>query len=267
MTPVSDYTIDAGLVAGIRKWRSSVGIAGAIGVLLAIVGAFVDVTQFLHSYLWSYIFFLGVTLGCLALLQLQYVTGGAWGVMIRRIAEAVTRTLPLFVVLFLPIWIGVPKLYEWSHPQFMNADTVLKQKAKYLNLPFFTGRALLYFAGWLIIAYLLNRWSALQDETGDPVYRRKMESLSAFGLIFYCFSVTFMSIDWTMSLNPHWFSTMYGLLYIAGEGLSAFAFVIVMLVCLSHLPPLADVLNRRHLLDIGKLMFAFVMLFAYFSFS
>ncbi|MGA2594509.1 MAG: hypothetical protein ABSH32_31810, partial [Bryobacteraceae bacterium] len=216
--------------------------------------------------LWCYMFYIGVTLGCTALLMLQYLTGGAWGMVIRRPCEAAARTLPLLLILFLPIAIGIPRLYRWSHADIVAHDPVLLHKAVYLNVPFFLIRAAIYFAGWLIIAYFLYKWSGEQDR-GDTRAAGRLAAISGPGLAFYGFSVTFMAIDWILSLDPDWFSTIFGLLFIAGEALSALAFLICLLVILNNRPPLAGVLTHRHLHDIGKLLLAFVMVWAYFSFS
>ncbi|SPE25655.1 quinol:cytochrome c oxidoreductase membrane protein 2 [Candidatus Sulfopaludibacter sp. SbA3] len=211
--------------------------------------------------------FLGIALGCMAWLMLQFLTGGAWGVVIRRPAEAAVRTLPLLAVLFIPIVIGIPALYSWSHADVVAADAVLKHKAAYLNYGFFLGRAVFYFTGWLFCGWYLHRWSDTEDRMGGVVAHEKMAGLSAPGVLFWGVTVTFMSIDWVMSLEPHWFSTMYGLLFIAGQALSSMAFLIAMIVLLSHYEPMSRILTARHLHDLGKLLLACVMLWAYFSFS
>jgi hypothetical protein len=186
--------------------------------------------------------------------------------VIRRPCEAASRTLPLLLVLFIPIVIGIPHLYQWSHSDIVAHDPVLQHKSIYLNVPFFLIRAGLYFAGWLLIAHLLYRWSGDQD-CGDLRAGGRLEAISGPGLIFFGFSVTFMAVDWILSINPHWFSTIFGLLFIAGEALSALAFLICVLVILSSRPPLESVLTHRHLHDVGKLLLALVMVWAYFSFS
>jgi hypothetical protein len=212
-------------------------------------------------------FFLGVTLGSMALNMLQYLSGGAWGIVIRRFCEAASRTLPLLAVLFLPIVAGIPVLYEWSNPAMVARDEILRHKHAYLNVPFFLIRAVLYFAGWIVLSHLLNKWSREQDETGSRALNRRLQLISGPGLVWWALSVTFMSIDWVLSVNPHWFSTIFGLLFMAGQGLNAMAFVIMLTVILARRKPLADVITPRHLHDLGKLMLALVMVWAYFSFS
>jgi hypothetical protein len=162
---------------------------------------------------------------------------------------------------------GIPKLYSWSHPDIVAADPVLKYKSVYLNFAFWIARAVVYFAGWLFCGWFLNRWSDREDREGPAVAHYKMAALSGPGVLFWGFAVTFMSIDWVMSLEPHWFSTMYGLLFIAGQGLSSMSFLIALLVLLSNFEPMRSVLTPRHFHDLGKLLLAAVMVWAYFSFS
>ena len=252
---------------GIRQWRVRAGIIGLIGVLGLAVGAFTAREQFFRSYLWAYIFVVGISAGSLAWLMCQHHTGGAWGVVIRRPAEAATRTLPLLALLFVPIALGIPSLYSWSQAAAVAADPILKHKQLYLNTPFFIVRAALFFAGWIFLSWYLNRWSVTEDREGPEPANTRMRHMSGPGLIFWAFSVTFMAIDWAMSLNPHWFSTMFGLLFIAGQGLSAMSFLITILVFMSNFRPMSEILTARHLHDVGKLLLANVMVWAYFSFS
>ena len=252
---------------GIRQWRVRAGIIGLIGVLGLAVGAFTAREQFFRSYLWAYIFVVGISAGSLAWLMCQHHTGGAWGVVIRRPAEAATRTLPLLALLFVPIALGIPSLYSWSQDAAVAADPILKHKQLYLNTPFFIVRAALFFAGWIFLSWYLNRWSVTEDREGPEPANTRMRHMSGPGLIFWAFSVTFMAIDWAMSLNPHWFSTMFGLLFIAGQGLSAMSFLITILVFMSNFRPMSEILTARHLHDVGKLLLANVMVWAYFSFS
>jgi hypothetical protein len=262
-----DFNISSELRSEIRGWRSRAMIAGIIGAVLLFAGIFVDPFQFYRSYLWSYVFCLGIASGAMAWLMLQYLSGGAWGVVIRRPAEAAARTFPLLALMFVPILIGIPNLYEWAHADIVQKDHILQHKALYLNVPFFIGRAVLYFAGWSLIAFLLNKWSAREDAEGGETPHRRMATVSAPGLVFWALTVTFMSIDWLLSLNPHWFSTIFGLLFIAGQGLSSMAFLIALMVALSTRAPMNAVLTHRHLHDLGKFLLALTMVWAYFSYS
>src|SRR6185503_10855005 len=173
-----------------------------------------------------------------------------------------SRVLPILTALFLPIVVGMPYLYEWKHADVVNADPILLGKRLYLNTPFFLIRAAIYFAGWNTVSYLLNKWGLEQDQTGDPRYARKMQMLSGGGLLVYGLCITFASFDWLMSLEPHWFSTIYGVLIMGGQGLGSLAFLITVLVWLSRRPPLDRIVAPVHFHDLGNLMLAFVMLWA-----
>jgi hypothetical protein len=188
-------------------------------------------------------------------------------VVIRRPAEAAVRTLPLLLVLFIPIAIGIPSLYPWASAKLVAADRILQHKQIFLNTPFFLVRAVAYLGGWAFLGWYLSRWSAREDQEGPVPAERKMSRISGPGMIFWAFAVTFMAIDWVMSLDARWFSTMFGLLFVAGQGLSAIAFLITLMVLLYHRRPMAEVLTVRHLHDLGKFMLANVMVWAYFSFS
>jgi hypothetical protein len=170
-------------------------------------------------------------------------------------------------VLFVPIVLGMSRLYTWTNPDLVAHDEALQHKHVYLNAPFFLVRAAIYFLVWNTYAYFLNTWSLEQDRTGDPRMARRMQLLSGSGLVAYGLTITFASFDWLMSLEPHWFSTIYGVLIIGGQGLSALAFLIVVLTWLSRRPPLDRIVGPGHFHDLGNLMLAFVMLWAYFSFS
>jgi uncharacterized membrane protein YidH (DUF202 family) len=190
-----------------------------------------------------------------------------WGIVLRRPFEAAVRTIPVMAVLFIPIALGMHSIYEWSHAGITDTDPVIAAKALYLNTPFFIARQVIYFAAWNLICHLLTRWSAEHDRTGDPALLAKLSRLSGAGLVIYFITVTFAMVDWTMSVNPHWFSTIWGMLYIGGQGLSAFAFGICVLVLLAQTAPLNRVLTSHHFHDLGKFLFAFLMLWAYLSFS
>jgi len=250
-----------------RQWRTRAVAVGGAGAILMLLGLFVSPFQFYRSYLWAYILVVGLAVGPLAWLMLQYVTGGAWGIVIRRPCEAAARTIPLVALMFLPILIGIPNLYPWSHASMVAADEMLKHKQPYLNVPFFLIRAAIYFSGWIFLSLYFNRWSEVEDRDGPEPAHRKMAALAGPGLLFWGFSVTFLSIDWVLSINPKWFSTMFGLLFIASQGLTSMAFLITLMVLLSYRAPMSQILTPRHLHDLGKFLLALVMVWAYFSFS
>ena len=221
-----------------------------------------------RAYLVGWVQWTGVALGSLALLMLQHMTGGAWGLVARRHLEAASRTLPLLFILLLPVLLfGLPQIYAWANADIVEHDALLQLKAAYLNVPAFITRQVLYFAVWIGLAFLLNRLSARQDQTNDPDMIRRFKTVAAPGLILYALSLMFAATDWLMSLEPHWYSTMYPVYLLGTQGLSALAFLIAVSVFLARHEPMASVIQKRHLHDWGKLMFAFIMLWAYFSWS
>ena len=249
-----------------RVQRVAVGIS-AIALVVCVLAGFGNLTQFLRSYLVAYVFWVGGALGCLALLMIHHVTGGAWGVAIRRLLESGARTLPTMAILFLPIAFGVRRLYEWAQPERVAQDPLLQHKALYLNVPFFLGRTALYFLAWSLVVRALTRWSLRQDASFDPVPGQRLELISRGGLLLMGLTMTFAAVDWTMSLQPHWYSTIYGVIFMGGCALTAFAIVIPTVALLSVNPPVAGHVSDDQLSDLGKLLLAFVMLWAYFSLS
>ena len=242
-------------------------IAGGIGAVLCLLGLFLSPAYFFRAWLVGWVYWMGVTLGCLAISMLHHMTRGAWGLVVRRVLEAASRTLPVLLILFVPLVFGMRQIYEWTDKQLVQKDEVLTHKAAYLNQPFFFGRLILYFLIWGGFAWILNRMSLRQDRGEDPGLTRRMQLIAGPGLAAYCLAVTFASVDWLMSLQPHWFSTIYGVYLMGSQGLSALAFLIVAALYLSRREPMAGVIQPRHFHDWGKLFLAFVMLWAYFSFS
>ena len=264
---VLDFSVPVGLRDRMRRVRTIALFIGLIGAILLALAWVTTPAQFYRSYLWAYVFVLGAAIGSLAWLMAQYCSGGAWGVAIRRPAEAAARTLPLLILLFVPIIIGHTSLYPWAHPELVAADPVLKNKQVFLNLPFWLIRAAVILGGFTFLAWYLNRWSLIEEREGPRPAHRKMARLSGPGIVFWGFAATFMAIDWMMSLNPDWFSTMFGMMVMAGQGLTGMAFLITVLAFLSYHRPLSEVITWRHLHDVGKLMFANVIFFAYLAFS
>lgn len=250
----------------IGQWQRWSLLAGIAGVLLALVGLVLDREQFLRSYLYAFLFWTGMALGCLAILLLHHTVGGKWGMVIRRMCEAGARTLPYMIVLLIPILVSLPTLYIWARPEALN-DVNIQLKAAYLNVPGVIVRAVFYFAVWTFYAYRLSKWSADQDVSGDESLIGKMRGISAPGLVVFVFVTTFAFVDWIMSLEPHWFSTVYGVMFLVGQVLESFAFMIALVIVLSRRPPLKQYVTKQHLHDLGNLMFAFMVLWAYLSFS
>jgi len=238
---------------------------------LCVVGYLVNPAQFFRSYLMAYMFWLGVVLGCLAILMVHYLVDGRWGLVIRRVLEAGTRLLPLMLVLFIPIIFAIPELYVWARPASEAQHELSALQQVYLRVPFFLGRAGVYFAVWLVLAFFLNRWSRQQEQAPEALVirtrQRRLGLLSGGGLVLYGFTMTFAAVDWLMSLEPQWFSTAYGLVVMTGQLLTAMAFAILTTAWLARDEPYASVASSELFHDLGNLLLAFVMLWAYIAFS
>lgn len=244
----------------------------ALGVGIAALaacgfGAMSHSAQFFQSYLFGYLFWIGITLGSLALLALHHLVGGGWGFAIQRVLEAATKTLSLMVLLFAPIFFGMKDLYLWARPEAVAGDEILQHKAPYLNTTFFWIRTAAYFAMWAVFVFLMNKWSRQQDRIEQPVMIKRMQMLGGPILVAYVLTVTFASIDWVMSLDPHWFSTIYGVIFVVAQALGTLAFAIVVVARLAPYEPLAGKISEKQFHDLGTLLLAFVMLWAYVAFS
>jgi len=244
-------------------------IVGVLGLIVLAIGAFKSPSDFYHSYLIAFLLVLGLSLGSLGLLMLQHLTGGHWGIVIRRPLEAATRTLMLVFVLFLPLLFGMNYLYsEWLDPEKVKAHPLSDLQQHYLTHQWFIARAFIYFGVWLLLMGLFNRWSRTQDVNAqDRALRRRFKLVAGPGIILYVFVMSFAAIDWSMSISPHWASTIYGFLFVVGQLISAMSLMIAVVVLLSRAEPFSHILQQRHIHDLGKLLLAFVMLFAYFDFS
>lgn len=242
-------------------------IAGVAGLLVCALGFFLSPDYFFRAWLVGWVYWVNITLGCLALSLLHHLTHGGWGIIMRRVMEAASRTLPMLLILFVPILLGLQEIYQWARPEEVRQHALLQAKEGYLNVPFYIGRQLLYFAIWGGLAFLLSRMSQRQDRGDNPAITRRMQAVAAPGIAIYCLSVTFASVDWLMSLQPEWYSTMFGVYMMGSQGLAAIAFLIAFGLWLSRREPLDRVYVARHFHDYGKLLLAFTMLWAYFSFS
>ncbi len=247
--------------------RGRATIAGIAGLVLLVIGGLFNHAQFFHSYLFGYLYWLGMGLGCVALVMIYHLTGGAWGVAARRVLEAASRTVPLLAVLFIPLLFGLHQNFSWTHADVLASEPVVRAKVAYLNVPFFVIRAVIYFAAWILMAFFLNRWSRAQDETGDPRLGVKMRALSGGGLVAWSFLVSFAGFDWIMSLDPTWFSTIFGMLVMVGFAFGALALTIVTVHFLSLQEGFRRLLVPTAMNDLGNLLLTFVMLWAYLSFS
>ncbi len=249
-------------IDSIQRWGVIVAV---IGVLLSAIGYLADATRFFESYLLGYVFWVNLSLGSLGVLMLHHMTSGKWGFAVQRYAEAGAKTILVMALLFLPIVLGMKSLYPWMHPDQLQEAAA--RKLPYLNQPFFLTRAVVYFVLWGGLSFFLSRWSRRQDETRDGRWTVVLRRLSAPGLILYVVSVTLAATDWVMSLEPDWFSTIYGFLFVASQALAAFSLCVIMLRVFSKTSPVSDVAGPKVFLDLGNLILAFVILWAYMSFS
>lgn len=247
--------------------RSRALVVAAIGGGICVLAWLLNPARFVQSYLVAYLFWIGIATACLSVVMLHQLVGGIWGFLVRRPAEAATAAIPWMALLFLPIALGLRYLYPWDDPSKVAADHILQIKVRYLNAGFFLGRSALYLVLWSALAVLYHRWSSRQDETTDPSPTGKLQVLSGPGLVIYFLVVTFAMIDWAMSLEPDWFSSIYGAMRLVGQVLAALAFLIIVAARLKETEPMAEVGTREAFNDLGNLLLAFVMLWAYMSFS
>lgn len=242
-------------------------VVGLLCVAGCATAGWLDATQFFRSWLVAFMFWLGLSLGCLVILMIHHLAGGRWGFGVRRLLEAGTRTLPVMALLFVPLLFGLQILYVWARPEAVAVDALLQHKQPYLNVPFFLVRAALYFAMWLGLAWRLDRAAAAQDQTPGPDVTQRLTALSGGGLVAYGVTMTFAAVDWAMSLEPEWFSTVYGVLIMTGQVLGGFALVIIVAALLMKQKPLADAMTAVQFHDLGKFLFTFVVFWAYIAFA
>jgi hypothetical protein len=247
----------------VRRW--SLG-AGVVALAVCIVGAVFEPVQFFRAYLASYLFYQGIGLGCLVILMIFYVTGGAWGYLIRRFLEAGTRTLPLLALLLIPVGGGLTFLFTWARPEEVAADPNLQWKHIYLNVPFWWGRAILFFAVWLVLTYFLNVWARRYEETGEERFTWRLEHLSGPGLVAYGIAIHFAAVDWIMSLQTAFKSSIFGPLLASGQILSGLSLALVVLAWQAPRPPLVGVVSLKALNDLGSLLLAILVIWAYLVF-
>ena len=250
-------------LAPLKLWSAIAGIGAS---LLCVAGWYFTPQQFYPAYLVAFLFWLGITLGSLAIVMINHLSGGGWGLVIRRIQEATFVNLLLMAVLFLPLLAGMPILYLWARPGAMEADEILARKVQYLNVPFFQLRAAIYFTIWIGVAFVLNWMSSGTRREDELARQRRLALFSGPGLVLWALAVTFAAVDWAMSLEPHWFSSMYGVLFMAGQGVSGLATAIIAAITLRRYTHWPQSLTRDRLNDLGNLLLAFVMFWAYVSF-
>jgi len=240
---------------------------GAAGLVVSAIGWFAAGDAFYQAYLYSFIFWAGLSLGCLSALLLHHLTAGGWGFSIQRIVEAGARNLPVMALLFIPILVGLKTLFPWSNPEYMAAHDIAANKSGYLNVPFFVARQVIIFAVWIGLLYRFTSWSKALDESKDPALAVKLGRHATWGLMLYVVTVTVAAVDWGMSLEPTWFSSMYGVQFIVAFGLATLAFSIIVLTYLWEYDPFDGRVTKKHFHHLANLMLAFVVLWAYVNFS
>jgi Ni/Fe-hydrogenase subunit HybB-like protein len=246
------------------RWMFGGLAVGVIAGALCAAAAMFQPEQFYPAYLVAFLLFTGLSLGSLAISMLHHLTGGGWGIPIRRIVESAAAVLPLMAILFVPIVLGMKTLYPWTDAEHL--DEVLLRKAAYLNEEAFTIRAAIYFGVWILFMLLLNRLSFTASAELQERRARALAIISGWGLTLWWLAVTFAAVDWSMSLEPHWYSSMYGVLFVAGQAVSALSLAIIVSVLLMKTPPAANVITGARLHDLGNFLLAFVMFWSYVSF-
>ncbi len=254
--------------AAVALWRRRALLLAVPFTIAAVIGWVLEYDQFYHSYLIGFMLVLGLALGSMAWVMVYHTTGGAWGTVLRRILEAASNTIWAVAVAFIPIVIGIHRLYPWSRPEDVAKDPHLQQIGPvYLNLKAFIVRAVLYFTIWIVLNWMLMRFSDAQDLPGNRVTDQTLRRWGGVGLVLYTFTITLSPVDWVMSLDPHWTSTIYGLLYMAGQGLIALSFGVIVLALLVRTEPMRGIVHADQFLDHGKLLLAVTMLWGWFTLS
>jgi len=251
----------------IEKLQKISLIAGLIGLALSALGFMTSRTDFAFSYLAAYLYVIGFAVGSLPLVMLHHLTGGGWGYAIRRLLEIFLKLMPWLTLAFIPVILTMKQLYIWTDADLVAHDHLLQRKTYYLNIPMFLTRTALYFMLWNFFAAVLRGGSLKFNKTGDDKFLRGLKQASGIGLVVYCITSSFAGIDWSMTLDPHWFSTMYGVFFMIGDGITAFAAAILLSRYLAAWGPLKTVLTEERSHDLGKLLFAFIMFWAYINLS
>lgn len=249
------------------KFGKLAAIAGVAGLVLSAGGYFVDSEQFFYSWLTSFMFWTSIALGGLCFTMLHHLVAARWSVVLRRISENIMGVLPIMVVFLVPILLGMHDLYHWSHADLVETDHLLKGKAAYLNPTFFVIRLAVYFVIWFVLNRLLFQVSQRQDAGHDPSQIKRMRLISAPGMILFAITLTFFSFDLMMSLDAHWYSTIYGVYFFAGSFAAVLSFIFLTVLVLHGHGILKKEISIEHYHDLGKLMFAFIIFWGYMAFS
>jgi hypothetical protein len=244
--------------------------AGAVGLGLSLVGGLIWPTSALPGYLVAVLFWTGISLGSIGLTLLHHLVGGSWAVPLRRPFEAGASLIVLMAVFFAPVILGLRSIYIWTDPEVVAHSEAIRHKVEgigYLTQAGFTTRAVVYFVVWAVAAFVINAWSRSQDGRRDDAPSRWLHAISGPAIVLMFLSASFAAFDWGMSLDPDWYSTIYGAMFIVGELLATLAFMTAAAVLLSAFEPIRRVVTPDRLNDIGNLLLAFTMLWAYMAFS
>jgi hypothetical protein len=254
------------LILRLHRLRRVGLITAALAGVACIIGYVIVRDRFYPAYLTAYIYFLAIALGCLALSLVHGMTGGGWGRTIRRVIEAGYETLPLMAALFVPIWMGASRIYPWADPEEVGRHPALARKAGYLNLTGFHLRAIVYFSLWVVVIWMLNRSSPNDERSPDSPRSRRLQRDSGLGFVIYGVTCTLAAVDWVMSLEPEWYSTMYGLIQMAGQGVSGLSFALIVVIAWRTFEPWSQLVSPERLNDLGNLLLTAVMFWAYCSY-
>lgn len=238
-------------------------IIGLIGLAAVVMGAFVDRERFFHAYMLAVLFWVSIGLGGLFFTMLHHITGATWSVVVRRLSENMMATIPIGAILFIPILFGMHDLYHWSHPELVAADKMLQMKSAFLNVTFFSIRTAIYFTVWILLGRALYNASRKQDIEPEKDHLTRMRNLSGGGMVLFALTITFAGFDWLMSLNPHWYSTIFGAYFFAGSLVSVLAMLTFVAIYLNRKGVLGDKITLEHYHDLGKLMFGFTVFWGY----
>ena len=261
--------IDVTAPPRVRRWQKASLIGGLVFTVLALIGFFTNSAQAMHSYLIGFMLCVGLALGPMVMLMVWHLTGGGWGVMVRRIFEAATATLPLVALAFIPLVIGLHANYAWSRPEeLVHAEEHARMMTQsYLRMSAFLFRGILYFIVWGVMAWFLLKWSREQDSPPDRVYGRMFRLVSGPGIVIYAWTMTFASVDWIMSLSFPWASSILPFIFMVNEGMIGMALIVIVAQKLHRYPPMDGLLKSRHFHDYGKFLLMFTLLWGWFNFS
>jgi hypothetical protein len=261
--PLEPARYDGRALGNLTGIGAALGVVG-LGAALALAGG---TKQFYFSWLVAYLYFLSIALGALFFVLVLAVTRAAWGVVIRRLLENTMATLPVFALLFVPIWLGRHELYEWTHADVVTGNPLLKGKSPFLNEGFSFVRALYYFTVWSALAVYFSSQTQRQDQTGDEGVSTRLRGLAPVGILVFSLTSTFAAVDWMMSLQPEWYSTMIGVYYFAGAVIGILSFTVLLIHFAYARGVLQGIVTVEHQQDIGKLLFGFTIFWAYIGFS